>query len=352
MEFGKENDRTFAKKTHDDENRGGTPNIAIIILGIVALAFVGFLGVKFSGGFAKLQSSISSKNMAFRTNAKTELKEEKSSNSRTIAVLKEGTILSGVKNAATDGVVWVEVTSVDGAHGFLPLSILTEVGNGADLSQVEEINSRIVVSTLINIREQPSLSSKAVGTIDGGTRLIANGKVASQGEDWFRISFGTDYTGFIMARFTTPDDDRSGEGFQGADQAGNAGTLRSIANIQATPFPDGRIIRAMAAGERVWVLGQTKAGEWWYIVRLDDGTQGFVTKTAISVAPGKGKWVYPDGTEAPGPNIPQKGKKAAASSDGEAAKSSSDGVPVVLPSATTNTEPPKAESGIDSELKQ
>lgn len=348
MDFEKEKDLTFAKPTKRDDEGGGTPNIAIIILGIAALAFVGFLGIKYSGGFSGFNSAVSKKTIAFRTNAKSELKEDRGASSRTIAVLKEGTIVSGIKAGSLDGTEWAEVTSVDGAHGFLPLNILSEIGAGADLSQVQEINARIVVSTLINIREQPSLSSNIVGAIDGGTRLIANGKVSSQGEEWFRISFGPDYVGFIMVRFTTPDDDKSAEGFYSSDQVGNEGQLRTIANIQATPFPDGRVIRAMAAGERVWVIGQTKSDDWWYIVRLEDGTQGFILKTAISVSQGKGKWVYPDGTEAPGPNIPQKGKVKAAKPTSEApVQSDSESVSVDL-----TPEPAKTESGIDSELKQ
>lgn len=350
MESEKEKDRTFAKTTHFKEIGRGTPNIAIIVFGILALAFVGFLGVKFTGGFSKFESKVGKKTIAFRTNTKSELKEEKGANARTIAVLKEGTIVSGFKAGAIDGVEWVEVTSVDGAHGFLPISILSDIGTGADLTQVQEINSRVVVSTLVNIREQPSLSAKIVGEIDGGTRLIANGKVSSQGEEWFRISFGTDYVGFIMVRFTTPDDDKGAEGFYNSDQIGNEGQLRTIANIQATPFPDGRVIRAMAAGELVRVIGQTKSDDWWYIVRLVDGTQGFVPKIAINVVPGKGKWVYPDGTEAPGPNIPQKKKatnKKTSSDVSAPVQSDPESVSVDL-----KPEAPKVESGVDAELKQ
>lgn len=277
----------ISKFNATDDVKSGLPfsnKIGLILIGLIVIGVIGFIGFKainkLNGG-AKISLI---KPNSYRTISKVELKEAKASSSPIVAVLKEGTVVSGKSVGQVDGIEWAEITSVDAVHGFLPMSSLQKIGEGADLSQVQDVQRRVVASTSINLRAMPSLSGNIIGTIDGGTRLLTDGYVSSQGEDWLRLRVGRDTTGFIMARFTTPDDDRAGssEGFYGAD-VGVQGTAKIVTNVQATPFPDGRIIKSLLAGDKVGVIGQTKADDYWYIIRMSDGTQGFVPKNAISV---------------------------------------------------------------------
>lgn len=264
---------------------GNFRNIGLIICGIVIFAIIAFFGLKLIGKLDNGSKMSFAKQISYRTIAKVELHEANASNSPISAVLKENSIVSGKPIGKVDGVEWAEITSVDGAHGFLPLSSLEKIGDGADLGQVKEQQRRIITSTSINMRSVPSLSGAIIGTIDGGTRLMTDGYVSSQGEDWLRLRVGSDTTAFIMARFTTPDDERSGssEGFIDSN-LGVPGSAKIVTNVQATPFPDGRIIKSLLIGDKLGVIGETKTDDYWYIVRLSDGSQGFVPKSAISVS--------------------------------------------------------------------
>lgn len=301
--MNEEIDRSIEQKRASFGNNGS--NIAIIAFGVLVLAGGVFAGLKYAGTFDHANKISNAHFITYRTQGKVELYESKSTGSNVRANLKEGSIVSGKPVGNVDGVEWAEVTSVDGVHGFTPMGGLQKVGEGADLSQVQDSIRRVVTSTSINLRSTPSMSGSIIGYIDGGTRITTDGYVSSQGEDWLRIRLA-DKVGFIMARFTTPDDDRTGnnEGFA-SSKVGVSGTVKIVSNIQATPYPDGRVLRSVMEGDSVGVLGQTKTDDWWYIVRLDDGTQGFIPKTSIIVSEKQGKWVYPDGTEAPGPNVPQ-----------------------------------------------
>jgi uncharacterized protein YgiM (DUF1202 family) len=281
-------------------------NIVLISFGILFFAGLVIVGLKFTGFLGGKGVSVGAKMATYRTLTRVEVHENAKASSDVKAVLKEGTIVSGKNMGSVDGVEWAQITSVDGARGFLPLSSLSKIGDGTDLSQVQDSPRKIVTSTSVNIRSTPSLSGAIIGTIDGGTRISTDGYVSSQGEDWLRMRIGRDQTGFIMARFTTPDDDsKNGKNGFASSKIGAPGIVKTVTNVQATPFPDGRVIRALLVDDRVGILGQTKTDDWWYIIRLDDGTQGFIPKSSVSLNAKEGKWVYPDGSIAPGPNIPQ-----------------------------------------------
>lgn len=131
--------------------------------------------------------------------------------------------------------------------------------------------------------------------------------MSSEGEEWLRVRLDADTTAFLLARFTTPDEDGSGGGLaEGDDAPGLKAIATRVATVLATPLDDGRVIRALSPGESARALGLTQsAGRTWYLLRLSDGAQGFAPRDAFRVDPGPRRWIYPDGTEAPGPNIPQ-----------------------------------------------
>lgn len=303
-----ENDLAFGRaKPKKSYKRSNQPNIGLLALGIVLIVGLGFSGFKLYQTYGNSQSAAKSDLLSYRTIGRVDFRSSPSNTAAIKSVLKEGTMLSGKSAGSKDGIEWVEATSVDGVHGYIPLASVRIIGAATDLRQLVPDSRRIVTSTAVNIRALPSLSAPIKGTIDGGSRLVADGTIMSEGEQWLRLPLSPDVTGFIMARFTTPDDDKAGsaEGFEGPGAVGVGGVVTKVMNVQATPFEGARIIRPLAVDEQVRVLGQTTAGVQWYVIRLADGVQGFIPKDAIRVSETANRWVYPDGSPAPGPNIPQ-----------------------------------------------
>jgi hypothetical protein len=275
------------------------------LAGIVAIGVGGFFALDY---MSKHQSNSQLKEPAlnsYKTIGKTELRASASSGAKIIATLKEETILSGKTAGKFEGVEWLEVTAADGSHGFLPINTVAQIGTNVDLSMVKNENVNIVTTTAINIRAIPSLTGQVLGTIDGGTRITTTGTIISQGEQWYRLDFGKDGKGFIMGRYTAPDEDKAALKNATGAGVGVVGIVNSITNLQATPFAQSRIIQPLLMNDVVSIIGQTKSDDWWYIVRLFDGTQGFVAKSAITIPASQNKWMYSDGTEAPAPNAPK-----------------------------------------------
>ncbi|WP_192576161.1 SH3 domain-containing protein [Candidatus Phycosocius bacilliformis] len=221
-------------------------------------------------------------------------------------ILKEGTIVSAQSAGVRNGVEWLSLTAIDGAKGFAPKALFREIVTSNASGKVTGGVRHIVTSTLLNLRETPSMSGKIVGTVDGGTRLISDGMVEAEGELWLRIPLDGANIVYLLQRFTTADDDAMMDDMNMAtSKIGVAGRALQIVNVQATPLPNSRVVRALQAGETVRVIGQTQSGVAWYVLKLSDGSQGFAPKAAISLVDGGSRWVYPDGSEAPGPNVPQ-----------------------------------------------
>lgn len=291
--------------------RGGG-RIAIVAVAILAVVALGggalyWLSTHF-GQSATGTDGGTNKARSYRTLARTELRAEANQASRLVVSLREGTTVSGIPAGNQDGVDWLEVTAVDGTKGFVPKSLLKELGPATVASEIKSGTRRIVTSATVNLRETPSLSGRILGVAEGGTRLVSDGSILSEGEDWLRVPLDAQTTVFVMQRFTTSDDDgSSADGFEGdANVAiGVRGYATQIANVQATPLPDARIVRALQLQEEVRIIGQTNAGRAWYVLRLADGSQGFAPREAIRLDPNANQWVYPDGTVAPGPNIPK-----------------------------------------------
>jgi hypothetical protein len=294
-----------------DGQANGLP-IGLIFAGALILAVIaGGAYFFFSGSFGNdggSSASNANKARSYRTIAKTELRSEANQASKIVVSLREGTTLSGIPAGNQDGVDWLEITAVDGTKGFVPKTLLKELGPSTASTEIRGGTRRIVTSATVNLRETPSMSGKILGVADGGTRLVSDGTIQSEGEDWMRVPLDSQTTVFVMSRFTTADDDGgSGDGFGNEAQAaiGVRGFATQVANVQATPMADARIVRALQLEEEVRIIGQTNAGRAWYVLRLTDGSQGFAPREAIRLDPNASQWVYPDGTVAPGPNIPK-----------------------------------------------
>jgi uncharacterized protein YgiM (DUF1202 family) len=278
---------------------------------LVVMALLGgalyFVAQTFDAG-RDAGTSNASKARSYRTIAKIEVRAEANQGAKLVVSLREGTTVSGVPAGNQDGVDWLEITAVDGTKGFVPKTLLKELGPSTASTEIRGGTRRIVTSATVNLRETPSLSGKILGVADGGTRMVSDGTIQSEGEDWMRVPLDGQTTVFIMSRFTTADDDAgSGDGFEGNAQAaiGVRGFATQIANVQATPMGDARIVRALQLGEEVRIIGQTNSGRAWYVLRLTDGSQGFAPREAIRLDPNASQWMYPDGTIAPGPNVPK-----------------------------------------------
>lgn len=293
---------------------------------LVVAAIIGSAIYFFPGAFGAGNSATGSganKPRSYRTIAKTELRAEANQAAKLVVSLREGTTVSGIPAGTQDGVDWLEITAVDGTKGFVPKTLLKELGPSTASTEIKGGTRRIVTSATVNLRETPSMSGKILGVADGGTRMVSDGTIQSEGEDWMRVPLDGQTTVYIMSRFTTADDDGgSGDGFEGNAQAaiGVRGFATQVANVQATPMSDARVVRALQLEEEVRIIGQTNAGRAWYVLRLTDGSQGFAPREAIRLDPNASQWVYPDGTVAPGPNIP-KGATVALSAEQLAAAS-------------------------------
>lgn len=322
----------FSSSSRDDATLGtsgqsGSRTIMLVIAGIlVVAAIIGSAIYFFPGAFGAGNAASSggaNKPRSYRTITKTELRAEANQAAKLVVSLREGTTVSGIPAGTQDGVDWLEITAVDGTKGFVPKTLLKELGPSTASTEIKGGTRRIVTSATVNLRETPSMSGKILGVADGGTRMVSDGTIQSEGEDWMRVPLDGQTTVYIMSRFTTADDDGgSGDGFEGNAQAaiGVRGFATQIANVQATPMSDARVVRALQLEEEVRIIGQTNAGRAWYVLRLTDGSQGFAPREAIRLDPNASQWVYPDGTVAPGPNIP-KGATVALSAEQLAAAS-------------------------------
>jgi hypothetical protein len=285
---------------------------ALIVLAILAVFALGggalyWLSTSFGTGSATSKNG-ANKARSYRTLAKTELREEPNQAAKLVVSLREGTTVAGVPAGNQDGVDWLEITAVDGTKGFAAKTLFKELGPATAATEIRGGTRRLVTSAKVNLRETPSMSGRILGEAEGGTRLVSDGSIQSEGEDWLRVPLDGQTTVFIMQRYTTSDDDGgSSDGIEGeANTAiGVRGFATAIANVQATPLPDARVVRALQLQEEVRIIGQTNAGRAWYVLRLSDGSQGFAPREAIRLDPNANRWVYPDGTLAPGPNIPK-----------------------------------------------
>ena len=286
----------------------------IIVIAAAIFLFVAVIG----GGLFWLSNratnadtsnaSPSNSAQSYRTIAKTELRAEPRQAAKLVVSLLEGTTVSGVAAQKQDGMDWLEITAVDGTKGFAPKNSFRKLGPSTASTELRSFNRRIIVSATVNLRETPSMSGKILGVADGGTRMVSDGIIQSEGEDWLRVPIDGRTTVFVMQRFTTADDDGgASDGFDDNAQSalGVRGFAIQITNVQATPMADARVVRALQLNEEVRIIGQTNAGRAWYVLRLTDGSQGFAPRNAIRLDSNASQWVYPDGTIAVGPNIPK-----------------------------------------------
>lgn len=301
--------------------------------GILVLGAGGYAAVQFIGQMDQTQGQRSAA-VSYLTVGAVQVRATPSSEARVVATLREGTRVAGIPAETVEGVAWVEVTAIDGTRGFVPASELAVSAPPAAASEVVEGTRRIVTSTLVNLRANPSLASAVVATAEGGTRLVSDGSIESEGETWLRVPLTDDVTGWVLQRFTTADEETasgSDEGFaQNGGVIGVGGKARVPVNVTAMPGADARVIRSLVQDEGVRILGQTFSEGWYYIVRVADGSQGFVDKEAIALTEQLGRWEYPDGTPAPGPGIPQGSQAGARQSGDGAAGNGGSGITVTI----------------------
>lgn len=317
-----------------DQNSG--KNVAkTVFIGLAAVIIIatgGYFVGKSMGWFSGNTGVTKANSISYTTNERIEIKKKPDLNSATVTILRENSVVSGVivKSNGTD---WVEINTVDGDYGFVQLSDLTKIVENSESNKLNPGQYKLVTSNDVYLRSSPSLSGKVIGVAEGGTRLVSDGTIKSENETWYRLQFGNNTLAYVMGRFTTPDDERSSanSGLSANGQIGVLAYAKSITNVQATPFEGSRIVRSLLINDPVNIIGQTLATQWWYIVRLSDGAQGFVLRDTISVPQSSYKWMYADGTEAPGPNIPQ--SKSANTSSNSASNTSTESSSVEVPLA-------------------
>jgi hypothetical protein len=241
----------------------------------------------------------------FNTKADYGIRDDAGVGSGVVSNLKAGSTVSARPAQQIDNEQWYEVTTIDGTVGFMPQSMLERFSGGPGDAKVTGGLRAVEVSAMVHLRQAPSLSAAIVGTADAGTRLTADGVVEAEGERWLRVPLTSDLTAFVVERYTQAGNDRvtEREFDQNAGAVGAAGTVRELTNLVSSPLPEARVLKALRAGETVRVIGQTRADRWWYVVLLDDGSQGFVLREAVAVSAAANRYVYSDGTAAPGPTV-------------------------------------------------
>lgn len=242
---------------------------------------------------------------SFKTKQDYGLRDDPGAGSGVVVNLKAGSSVSGKPSQVIEGEQWFEVTTVDGTVGYMPASLLERFAGGRADAVVTGGLRSVEVNALVNLRQAPSLSAAIVGTADSGTRLTADGVVEAEGERWLRVPLTPDVTAFVLERYTQQGNDRVSEREfdQTGGNVGAPGTVRELTNLLSTPLPDARVLKALQAGVQVRVIGQTRSDRWWYVVLLDDGSQGFIAREAVAVSAAANRYVYADGTVAPGPTV-------------------------------------------------
>ncbi|MCU0882648.1 MAG: SH3 domain-containing protein [Hyphomonadaceae bacterium] len=274
--------------------------MTLLVLGLAGAALWGISKLE-AGNDTRVETQATT----FKTKADYGIRDEAGAGSGVVANLKAGSTVSARTDLLIDGEQWYEVTTIDGTVGFMPASMLERFAGVAGEPKVTGGLRSVEVSALVHLRQAPSLSAAIVGTADSGTRLTADGVVEAEGERWLRVPLTPDLTAFVVERYTQVGNDRQTEREfdQNTGDVGAAGTVRELANLMSSPLPEARVLKALRAGESVRVIGQTRSDQWWYVVLLEDASQGFVLRDSVSVSALANRYVYSDGTAAPGPDV-------------------------------------------------
>jgi hypothetical protein len=296
--------------------------MTVLVLGLAGAALWGISRLDGAGG-----ARVEARATTFKTKADYGIRDDAGAGSGVVANLKAGSTVSARPDQMVDGEWWFEVTTIDGTVGFMPASMLERFAAGAGEPKVTGGLRSVEVSALVHLRQAPSLSAAIVGTADSGTRLTADGVVEAEGERWLRIPLTPDLTAFVVERYTQVGNDRQTEREfdENAGNVGAAGTVRELSNLMSSPLPDARVLKALRAGEAVRVIGQTRSDRWWYVVLLDDGSQGFVLRDSVGVSAMANRYVYSDGTVAPGPDVRRAEAEALRKAGRAGASASTDG---------------------------
>jgi hypothetical protein len=270
---------------------------------VIGLAGAALWGISYFDG--RETGTVEARVTTFKTKVDYGIRDDSDVGSGVVVNLKAGSTVSASPSQMVGNEQWYQVTTIDGTIGYMPSSVLERFDGAGGEAKVTGGLRSVEVTALVHLRQSPSLSAGIVGTADSGTRLTADGVVESEGERWLRVPLTPDLTAYVVERYTQVGNDRVSEREfdQDAGSVGAGGTVRELTNLFSSPLPDARVLKALRAGESVRVIGQTRSDRWWYVVLLDDGSQGFVMREAVAVSASANRYVYSDGTVAPGPDV-------------------------------------------------
>lgn len=183
---------------------------------------------------------------------------------------------NGLRGWASSGYIYV---ATPGEGRFQPVT------SGQNAST--PIAARGIVNTnALNVRTAPDLRADIIVTLPGGSGVDIIGRNANS--SWYEVRLNDGQIGWVAALYLV---ERGGQGEnavrQNSDQIAGLppaiGVIRGAVrvNVRISPDPLAAVLRIAGGGERVTLL-QRNNGSTWYLVRFEDGAQGWVYSDYVS----------------------------------------------------------------------
>ena len=183
---------------------------------------------------------------------------------------------------------WAYITA-GGKYGFCNLYALQPLSGGAtqtpstDLSGYRQVNMTAVVATATTVYAQANTSAQALATLQAGAQV----RVTAYNTQWAYIS-RAEGNGFVPLSSVLPGNDV-------VVRTRNGIAIRAT-NVYETASASATVVGGISRGDVLTVLAYTTS---WAYVRLTNGTQGYLSLSAIIPYDGS-----VTATPAPTPSIP------------------------------------------------
>ena len=142
------------------------------------------------------------------------VRSEPSLTGTVVTTLKTGTQVEILRSETTDGTTWAYI-SFDGANatGWVIAEYLSTSENTAAVPQDTAENTPATVSVPLNVRQTPSVQSKAVSLLHKGEQVTVLRSDLIANVSWSYVQYGTEErTGWVLTEYLTTEDDVSQDG--------------------------------------------------------------------------------------------------------------------------------------------
>lgn len=194
------------------------------------------------------------------------LRQEASLTAKVLGQYPTGTLVE----ITTPGQEWHQV-SVNGKSGYMLAKYLSS-GNG-DMAATIRTNTGIG----LNLREEPSLSGKLMGSYKPGTKVT----VMQKGATWCRVKV-EGQEGFMATQFLNFGS-QTGEStgtVSGKTAVVHNPSSTQVLNLRQTASLDAKVLGYYHNGVKVTIL---KSGTTWHKVQVEDGKVGYMMAKYLRV---------------------------------------------------------------------